>query len=181
MASGPTNPALSRAAELVERAKALSARTAALSERLAADTDYTAEKLDDAAVVVQTPPARPVAESPGLGSQLERIYGVRRTAQGLLFVQPRGAAGNLAIAADFNDWNPSRTPMMRDQNVDVWRAIVPVPPGRYRYRLVVDGQWQQDPYNDAVETNPFGELNNVVEWEPLESQVAGSSQPAYSP
>ena len=40
-----------------------------------------------------------------------------------------------------------------------------VPPGRYRYRLVVDGNWVQDPYNSYVESNPFGELNNVVEVE----------------
>ena len=36
-------------------------------------------------------------------------------------------------------------------------------PGRYRYRLVVDGRWQQDPYNETVETNEFGEYNSVVE------------------
>ena len=40
--------------------------------------------------------------------------------------------------------------------------ILPVAPGRYRYRLVVDGQWVQDPYNSYVESNPFGELNNIV-------------------
>jgi hypothetical protein len=40
---------------------------------------------------------------------------------------------------------------------------LPLPQGRYRYRLVVDGKWMTDPNNDAVETNQFGELNNVVE------------------
>ena len=38
-------------------------------------------------------------------------------------------------------------------------------PGRYRYRLVVDGKWITDPNNQYVETNQFGELNNVVEVE----------------
>ena len=38
-----------------------------------------------------------------------------------------------------------------------------VAPGRYRYRLVVDGAWARDQYNTYVESNPFGELNNVVE------------------
>ncbi|GAG19849.1 unnamed protein product, partial [marine sediment metagenome] len=33
----------------------------------------------------------------------------------------------------------------------------------YRYRYVVDGQWQQDPYNKHVEQNPYGELNSVLE------------------
>ena len=36
-------------------------------------------------------------------------------------------------------------------------------PGRYRYRYVIDGQWNSDPHNKHVESNPFGELNSVVE------------------
>ena len=43
------------------------------------------------------------------------------------------------------------------------RMSLPLPPGRYRYRLVVDGKWMTDPNNKYVETNQFGELNNVVE------------------
>jgi len=27
----------------------------------------------------------------------------------------------------------------------------------------VDGKWQQDPYNEATEPNPYGELNSVLE------------------
>ena len=30
-------------------------------------------------------------------------------------------------------------------------------------RLVVDGKWMTDPNNKYVETNEYGELNNVVE------------------
>ena len=68
----------------------------------------------------------------------------------------------MAIAGDFNGWDPSTTPLKRDESHGVWQTCVPVPPGRYRYRLVVDGQWVQDPYNSYVESNPFGELNNIV-------------------
>lgn len=165
--AAPSNPALSRAAELVERAKALSVRTAALTARLTNDEDFAAEGMtreaptgvDDDEQPAETAPA---VEQP-LGEKLERVYGVRPTAKGLLFVQPPNTARTLAIAADFNNWNPSQTPMNRDENLDVFQAVVPVPPGRYRYRLVVDGEWVQDPYNKTVETNPFGELNNVAE------------------
>ena len=44
-------------------------------------------------------------------------------------------------------------------------AKLPLRPGRYRYRFVVDGKWMTDPHNKYVETNQFGELNNVVEVE----------------
>jgi hypothetical protein len=40
-------------------------------------------------------------------------------------------------------------------------ATVPLPPGRYQYRLVVDGRWEADPHNDERETNEHGELHNV--------------------
>jgi hypothetical protein len=44
-----------------------------------------------------------------------------------------------------------------------WQMRLPLPKGRYRYRLVVDGRWMTDPNNKFVETNQYGELNNVVE------------------
>ena len=188
-----SNPALSRAAELVERARALSTRTAELSSRLAGDEDVKAEGLADQfsvppqAPAVRTTPSEPDAidapraapgqttlraetprpKSPEVPDSFEKklagLFGARHTAQGLLFIQPatKGNA-NLAIAGDFNGWDPSVTPLKRDENLGVWQTCVPVPPGRYRYRLVVDGQWVQDPYNSYVESNPFGELNNIV-------------------
>ena len=46
----------------------------------------------------------------------------------------------------------------------VWQTkIEQLPTGRYRYRLVVDGQWQQDPYNEETEMNPYGEFNSIFE------------------
>lgn len=149
-----TNPAMSRAAELVERARALSARTTALAARLAADPDVATET--DLA-------KRTNAERPAAAEQVAAVHGVQATSQGLLFVQPLSGARQVAIAGDFNGWDPGRTPLKRDERLGVWQRCVPVPAGRYRYRLVVDGQWVQDPYNDYVESNPFGELNNVVE------------------
>ncbi|WP_432798354.1 AAA family ATPase [Poriferisphaera sp. WC338] len=167
---GPRNPALSRAAELVERAKALSARTAAIAGKLATDVDVEAEGFSERMAPIPEPEPTPAAATNGddqakLKSKLAKIYGVRSTSRGLLFVQPGEIAGNVAIAADFNDWNPSKTPLSRDENLGIWQAVVKVPPGRYRYRLVLDGEWKQDSYNEIVETNPFGELNNVALYE----------------
>lgn len=113
-----------------------------------------------ASTLVLEPNKKPAED---LDAKLARVYGVRNTSQGLLFVHPNTQARQVAIAADFNNWQPSLTPMRRDGDLGVWQACVPVPPGRYRYRLVIDGQWIQDPYNTIVEANPFGELNNIVE------------------
>jgi chromosome partitioning protein len=160
-----SHPAMSRAAELVERARALTTRTAELSSRLARDGDVQAEGF-----AAPTPPRpdpqttepAPVAVPDSYEKKLAGLFGARNTAQGLLFVQPNGKAQDVAIAGDFNGWDPATTPLKRDESLGVWQACVNIPPGRYRYRLVVDGQWVQDPYNSYVESNPFGELNNII-------------------
>jgi chromosome partitioning protein len=162
------NPAMSRAAELVERARALSSRTAELSSRLASDEDVRAEGFtppaaQQAPTRVEQPVKPVVPEVPdSYEKKLAGLFGARHTAQGLLFIQPDIKARQVAIAGDFNGWDPATTPLKRDEALGVMQTCVPVPPGRYRYRLVVDGQWVQDPYNSYVESNPFGELNNIV-------------------
>jgi hypothetical protein len=53
--------------------------------------------------------------------------------------------------------------MEHDTRLGVWQRCLDLPPGSYRYRLVIDGQWTVDPHNERVETNPYGELDNVLE------------------
>ena len=67
------------------------------------------------------------------------------------------------VAGDFNNWQPTKTPMKRVGDSGIWQTKLKLPQGKYRYRLVVDGQWQQDPYNERTEVNPFGEYNSVLE------------------
>ena len=54
------------------------------------------------------------------------------------------------------------TPLTAGEN-GKWTTKLALPPGRYRYRFVVDGKWTNDPHNGMVETNEYGELNNIVE------------------
>ena len=159
-----TSPVISRAAELVERARALSARTAVLSSKLTDqrfETNRNPYGQSHTAVLDKAP--APVATKPK--ERLSKAFGVRVTSQGVLFVQPLSEAGSVSIAGDFNDWDPACTALRRDEDLGVWQTCVPIAPGRYRYRIVVDDQWVQDPYNTYVEANPFGELNSVVEVE----------------
>lgn len=156
-----SNPVMDRAAELVERARALSARAAELTSRLPVESGEQSGTAVQTAT--QTAVADDVDTSPSVNDKLQRIYGVRQTSQGILFLQPAPKAKQVFVAGDFNDWNPTATPMNRDESLGVWQVCVPVPPGRYQYRLVIDGAWVKDPYNTRVETDPFGELNSVIE------------------
>ena len=95
--------------------------------------------------------------------RLAKFYGVRQTENGILFRAHYPHAEKVYLAGDFNGWNPARTPLTQQEMDNVWQVVLPLQPGSYRYRLVVDNRWQRDPFNDQVEVNPFGELNSVVE------------------
>ena len=150
-------PTMSRAAELAHRARALTERTRRLVGRVSVDPALTNAVENPAGAVTDS------RRRAKLDERLAKLYGVRVTDQGALFVQPVNGAAQLAIAADFNNWSPQSTLLSKDDRLGVWQATVRLPPGRYRYRLVVDDQWITDPHNAYVESNPFGELNNVLE------------------
>ena len=66
------------------------------------------------------------------------------------------------LMGDFNQWNEKVHPMKKEGD-GTWKKIIMVPPGRYEYRFLVDGQWWNDPANDQVCPNCFGTLNNILE------------------
>lgn len=114
---------------------------------------------DDLNQVDNAPPATPEE----VQKKIECIYGVHKTNEGVLFATEAPGATSVAIAGDFNNWQPGATLMERNGDGSSFVALLPLPPGRYRYRYVIDGQWRSDPNNEYVESNPFGELNSVVE------------------
>ena len=174
-----THPTASRAAELVERARALSARTAALASNISGNgVQTTAAETGNRAVaafvnthanakpagaVLLDPPRKEAVAAAGEDQRVASLYGVKATARGILFIQPSDGASQMQIAGDFNAWTPSTTPMCHDEHLGIWQAHVELPPGRYQYRVVVDGNWIRDPHNSDFEINPFGELNSVVD------------------
>jgi 1,4-alpha-glucan branching enzyme len=67
-------------------------------------------------------------------------------------------AKSVLIAGSFNQWNLSAHPLKQDKK-GVWKISLPLGPGRYEYRFLVDGQWQNDPNCSSFIENPFGTLN----------------------
>ena len=96
-------------------------------------------------------------------AKLSEYYGVNQMKDAVVFVTLYPRAGSVQVAGDFNNWQPEQTLMKKVGDSGVWQTEMNLSPGRYRYRLVVDGQWQQDPYNELTELNPFGGFNSVVE------------------
>lgn len=111
--------------------------------------------------IVAVPAPAPVATA--TDAKLSHYYGVNQINDAVVFVTLYPRATSVHLAGDFNNWQPSASPMQRIGDTGVWQTKLKLQQGTYRYRLVVDGQWQQDPYNERTEVNPYGEYNSVVE------------------
>lgn len=91
------------------------------------------------------------------------LLGVQPTAEGVIFIQPEDLGRTVSIAGEFNDWSDEATPMRHNARLGVFEAYVKLQPGQYQYRLVVDGRWQPDWYNEEPQQlNEFNEPNSVV-------------------
>jgi chromosome partitioning protein len=112
---------------------------------------------------VEVPAASKDAETKDFDTKIADFYGVRQVGEAVMFVTLYPRAKSVQIAGDFNNWQPEKTKLEKVGENGVWQIKLPMASGKYRYRLVVDGQWQQDPYNENTELNPFGELNSVLE------------------
>jgi chromosome partitioning protein len=102
-------------------------------------------------------------QPPDLEAKLADYYGVSQIDEAIVFTTLYPRADTVQIAGDFNDWQPSETFMEKVGDNGLWQTKIKLPAGKYRYRLVVDGQWQQDPYNEVTELNPYGDYNSVLE------------------
>jgi hypothetical protein len=76
------------------------------------------------------------------------------------FVLQAPQARNVKLAADFTGWEKSPVAMTKNEK-GVWRAQVPLSPGTYSYRFIVDGNWYDDPQSSQSVPNPYGTLNAV--------------------
>jgi len=70
-------------------------------------------------------------------------------------------ARSVAVGGDFNNWNPKTAVAKSDKN-GTWKIKLNLAPGKYQYKFLVDGQWQNDPKCNACVPNSFGTLNCVI-------------------
>ena len=71
-------------------------------------------------------------------------------------------ANQVALCGDFNGWACDATPM-KWHDGGQWERTVALAPGRYEYKILVDGQWTHDPLARENVWNPHGTLNSVIE------------------
>jgi hypothetical protein len=103
-----------------------------------------------------------VTGRPSAPSPVEtQVAPVPQTAVQFVIVAP--GAREVTVVGDFNDWNPSATPMHLAGGAELWAATVALSPGRYRYAYLVDGTvWLPDPRAPRALDDDFGRPNSVV-------------------
>ena len=92
---------------------------------------------------------------------LKSRFGPKRVAGGVLFQVVSKTARWVEIAGDFNHWVSE--PLLRRTEDGLWQKVIPMSLGTYRYKFIVDGEWQLDPYQPDQRVNAFGNLDSCLE------------------
>ena len=133
--------------------------------RCAGFEDYqalAAEVLQQEPELLEARPATTPASTRGAsgGDDWVRPSAPAATAEGVRFAIEAADAAHVQLAGDFNDWTSNGSDM--EPIGGVWTKVVKLPPGRYRYRYVIDGQWHNDPLNAVVEPSPYGGHDSIL-------------------
>ena len=79
------------------------------------------------------------------------------------FVLDVARARRVAVVGDFNAWDGTANPLVRDTVTGVWSAVVPVTPGRHAYAFLVDGTvWTLDPRAPKTRDADYGTEQSVL-------------------
>ena len=86
------------------------------------------------------------------------------------------SAREVFVAGTFNDWNPKSHPLKRNGEGN-WALPLDLPPGRYEYKFIIDGEWCCEPGCDKPYggcpggvANQFGTMNRVLVVEQVAEQ-----------
>lgn len=91
-----------------------------------------------------------------------RTKAARPSAKPVVFACTAPHAQHVALAGDFNGWDPQAQPMKREAD-GAWTASLTLKAGTYQYKFVVDGDWREDEANPHRTWDAQGICNSVIE------------------
>jgi hypothetical protein len=114
--------------------------------------------LDDQWIGLSAPTDR---ESVPYGvNRLTRNTVVKLAGNKVRFLYPgRPGAKNVYLSGSFNGWSTLQTPMLPSDSG--WVVTIPLAPGKYTYKFIIDGKWTNDPFNKLNEDDTQGGSNSV--------------------
>jgi 1,4-alpha-glucan branching enzyme len=101
--------------------------------------------------------------------------------QRVVFTLEAPEAKQVHVTGTFCDWQ-TRACALKKGKAGVWQTRLSLPPGRYEYRFLVDGEWRDDPNCAERQANPFGTENCILhvlreEAQATRSAVGGEGMP----
>lgn len=98
-------------------------------------------------------------ETQSSGSE-KRFGGPREVSGGILFQYLAPQAKEVLLAGDFNQWVGE--PLLRRNGDGLWQRIIPLRRGGYRYKFLVDGEWELDPRAPEEKENSYGKRDSYI-------------------
>jgi len=77
------------------------------------------------------------------------------------FVVKLEGAREVVLTGEFTGWSKEKV-RLTPAGPGEWGAQLELPPGEYQYRLIVDGEWRDDPRGLRKVPNAFGTQNCVL-------------------
>ena len=97
---------------------------------------------------------------------------------GLVVSTTAPKAKEVFVAGTFNNWSPKSHPLKRNSD-GTWALTLGLPPGRYEYKFVIDGEWCCEAGCDKSHegcpkcvANEFGTMNRVLLVEDTTEQLS---------
>lgn len=97
----------------------------------------------------------------GWSQVVKNHFGPRQVSDGILFQFMSKTASSVEIAGDFNHWVSEA--LVRRNQEGLWQRVIPVEMKTFRYKFIVDGEWQVDPHQPAQKENAFGGVDSYAE------------------
>jgi len=102
------------------------------------------------------------SETLGWDNVYKNRFGPKLMSDGILFQFQSKTASSVEVAGDFNRWVPES--LVRRNDDGLWQKVIRVGEKAFRYKFIVDGEWQVDPSQPTQKENAYGGLDSYVEF-----------------
>jgi len=93
--------------------------------------------------------------------EFEKSVHTRRIKKVFSYYSPQAAS--VKLVGDFNNWAEDEAFAMQCDAEGIWSKEIPLTPGVYEYKFVVDNHWLLDQTNPNTVETSFGVHNSVIE------------------
>jgi 1,4-alpha-glucan branching enzyme len=95
-------------------------------------------------------------------AKTENTKGLRKPAAlRVPFMTKVEGAKEVVLTGDFTNWSRDKI-RLHPMGEGEWNAMLELPPGEYRYRLLVDGEWRDHAEAAKRAPNPYGSQDCIL-------------------